>query len=214
MMPDSPVTVTGKQIPMARLAEVRKTAAQYFSKPLVRLLAKTSITPNILTWFGFLLSVGAAVLIVTEHLLAAGFMVLFAGLFDMLDGALARLTNRITRFGAILDSILDRIAETILLLGILILYVREQSTLGVLLVGVALPGSLLVSYVRARAEAASLECEVGLFTRVERVIVLALGLLLSQIDYALMAALGIIALFSLLTIGQRLLHVRQQMKPD
>jgi len=141
-------------------------------------------------------------------------MVLFAGLFDMLDGALARLTNRITRFGAILDSILDRIAETILLLGILILYVREQSTLGVLLVGVALPGSLLVSYVRARAEAASLECEVGLFTRVERVIVLALGLLLSQIDYALMAALGIIALFSLLTIGQRLLHVRQQMKPD
>ena len=214
MMPDSPVTVTGKQIPMARLAEVRKTAAHYFSQPLVRLLAKTSITPNILTWFGFLLSVGAAVLIVTEHLLAAGFTVLFAGLFDMLDGALARLTNRITRFGAILDSILDRVAETILLLGILILYVREQSIPGVLLVGVALPGSLLVSYVRARAEAASLECEVGLFTRGERVIVLALGLLLSQIDYALMAALGIIALFSLLTIGQRLLHVRQQMKPD
>lgn len=203
-----------KQLPVTKLVEIRETAAHYLTQPVVRLLAKTSISPNALTWFGFLLSVGAAALIVTEHLFAAGFIVLVAGLFDMLDGALARHTNKTTRFGAILDSTLDRITEAVLLLGLLVLYAREQSIVGVLLVGIALPSSLLVSYTRAIAEAAGLDCKVGLFTRAERVIVLALGLLLSQIDYALITALGIIALFSLFTVGQRLLHVRRQMKSD
>ncbi len=197
---------------MAKLDEFRKTAADYLTRPAVRLLSKTSITPNAITWFGFLLSIGAAILIGTEYLFAAGFVVLVAGLFDLLDGALARHTNQATHFGAVLDSTLDRIAETIILLGVLILYIREQSTLGILLVGIALPSSQMVSYIRARAEAAGLECRVGLFTRGERVIVLALGLLLSRIDYALIIALSVIVLFSLFTAGQRLLHVWQQKK--
>ena len=213
-MEDSSVNIaSGKQRPVIKLAEVRKTAAYYLTQPAVRLLAKTSITPNTITWLGFLLSVGAAALIVTERLLAAGFLVLVAGLFDMLDGALARHTNQATNFGAVLDSTIDRLTETVLLLGILILYAREQSTVGILLAGIALPSSLLVSYIRARAEAAGLECKVGLFTRGERVIVLALGLLLSRIDYALIVALGIIVLFSFLTAGQRLLYVWHQTKP-
>ncbi len=199
---------------MAKLDEFRKTAADYLTRPAVRLLSKTSITPNAITWFGFLLSIGAAILIGTEYLFAAGFVVLVAGLFDLLDGALARRTNQATHFGAILDSTLDRIAEAIILLGILILYIREQSTLGILLVGIALPSSQMVSYIRARAEAAGLECRVGLFTRGERVIVLALGLLLSRIDYALIIALSVIVLFSLFTAGQRLLHVWQQRKSE
>ncbi len=199
---------------MAKLDEFRKTAADYLTRPAVRLLSKTSITPNAITWFGFLLSIGAAILIGTEYLFAAGFVVLVAGLFDLLDGALARHTNQATHFGAVLDSTLDRIAETIILLGILILYIREQSTLGILLVGIALPSSQMVSYIRARAEAAGLECRVGLFTRGERVIVLALGLLLSRIDYALIIALSVIVLFSLFTAGQRLLHVWQQRKSE
>ena len=199
---------------MAKLDEFRKTAADYLTRPAVRLLSKTSITPNAITWFGFLLSIGAAVLIGTEYLFAAGFVVLVAGLFDLLDGALARRTNQATHFGAILDSTLDRIAEAIILLGILILYIREQSTLGILLVGIALPSSQMVSYIRARAEAAGLECKVGLFTRGERVIVLALGLLLSRIDYALIIALSVIVLFSLFTAGQRLLHVWHQRKSE
>jgi CDP-diacylglycerol--glycerol-3-phosphate 3-phosphatidyltransferase len=203
-----------KQLPMTKLVEIRVTAAHYLTQPIVQLLAKTSMTPNALTWFGFLLSVGGAVLIVTEHLFAAGFIVLVAGLFDMLDGALARHTKQTTRFGAVLDSTLDRIAEVILLLGLLVLYAREQSIVGIMLVGITLPSSLLVSYTRAIAEAAGLNCKVGLFTRTERVVVLALGLLLSQIDYALITALGIIALFSFLTIGQRLFHIRRQMKSD
>ena len=90
------------------------------------------------------------------------------------------------------------------------LYAREQLVAEVLLVGVVLFSSLLVSYIRARAEAVGLQGEVGLFTRPERVIVLALGLLLSQIPYVLVIALGVMAVFSLITVGQRLLYVWQQ----
>lgn len=204
----------GKQGLKTTVVEIRKATAHYLTQPVVLLLAKTSITPNTITWFGFLLSVGATVLIVTEHLFAAGLLVLVSGLFDLLDGALARHTNQATRFGAVLDSTLDRLAEAVLLLGILILYAREQSVIGILLVGIALPSSLLVSYIRAKAEALGLECKVGLFTRAERVIVLALGLLLNQIDYALITALGVIVLFSLFTAGQRLVHVRHQTKSN
>ena len=195
---------------MKQLDEIRKAAAKYLTQPVVKLLAKTPVTPNIITWFGFLLTVGAAALIVTEHLFAAGLVVLAAGFFDMLDGALARLTNRVTRFGAILDSTLDRFAEAVLLLGLLVLYVRSQSVAGSLLVGFALLGSLMVSYLRARIEAQGIECKVGLFTRTERVIILALGLLFSQFDYALIIALAIIVVFSFFTVGQRLFYAWRQ----
>ena len=197
---------------MAKLSRFRKDAAYYLTRPAVQLLARTSITPNVITWFGLLLAIGGAVLIVTGHLLAAGLVVLIAALFDTLDGALARYTNRVTRFGAVLDSTLDRLSDAALLLGILVLYARDQSVVPILLVGLALLGSLLVGYIRARAEALGLECEVGLFTRAERVIVLALGLLLNQIDNALVIALGIIVVFSFFTAGQRLLYVWQQTK--
>lgn len=199
---------------MAKLSEARKTIAYYLTQPVVRLLAKTPIAPNAVSWFGFLLTAGAAALIITEHLFAAGFVVLIAGFFDILDGALARSTNRTSRFGAVLDSTLDRLSEAVLLLGILVLYAREQSAIGILVAGLALLASPLVSHIRAKAESLGLECQVGLFTRAERVIVLALGLLLSQFDYALIAALAIIVVFSLITVTQRLLYVwRQTKKP-
>lgn len=202
--------VSEKQQLMTKSPGVRNTLAYRLTLPVVRVLARTSITPSAITWFGFLLSVGAMVLIITGHLLAAGIVVLVAGFFDMLDGALARHTNQATRFGAVLDSILDRFSEAVLLFGILVLYAANQSFIEVLLVGVALLGSLLTSYIRAKAEAMDLECEVGIFTRPERVLVLALGLLLSQIDYALVTALAIIALLSFITVGQRLVKVWQQ----
>jgi CDP-diacylglycerol--glycerol-3-phosphate 3-phosphatidyltransferase len=157
-------------------------------------------------------SVGAAVLIGTGHLFAAGFVVLVAGLFDIMDGALARSTNRATRFGAVLDSTLDRVAEAALFIGILAMYAAEQSVSGVLVTGVAWLGSLLVSYIRARAEGLGLECQVGIFTRPERVIILVLGLLLSQFDNVLIIALAIIAVLSLVTAGQRVLYVWRQTK--
>ena len=193
---------------MPNLSDSRKPAAYYLTWPVVRLLVKTSITPNTITWLGFLGAVGAAVLIVTEHIFAAGFVVLIAGFFDILDGALARHLNQTTRFGAVLDSTLDRLSEAAVLLGILVLYVREQSVVPILLVCLALLASLLVSYIRARSEALGVECRVGIFTRPERVIVLALGLLLNQV----VIVLAIIVVFSFITIGHRLLYVWQQTK--
>ena len=193
-----------------KLSEVRKFAARQLTEPVAQLLSRTSITPSTITWLGFLLAVGAAALIVTRHLFAAGLVVLVAGFFDMLDGALARRTQQATSFGAVLDSTLDRLSEAVLLLGILILYAGEWSTFHILLVGIALPCSLVVSYIKARAEAMGLECQVGLFTRAERVIVLALGILLNQI----VIALAVIVVFSLITIIQRLLYVLQQTRAN
>ena len=197
---------------MTKLSRIRKIIAYRITLPIVQLLARTSITPSALTWIGFLVTAGASALIITGHLLAAGLVVLLAGFFDTLDGALARHTNQATRFGAILDSTLDRLSEAILLIGLLVLYALEQSVPQLILVGVALIISQLVSYIRAKAEASGLECTVGLFTRPERVVVLALGLLLSQFDYALITALAIIVVFSFITAVQRLVHVWQQTK--
>ncbi len=194
-----------------KLIEGRKLAAYYVTQPIAELLARTPISPNTITWLGFLVTLGAAALIITGHLFAAGFVVLIAGFLDMLDGALARHTNQASRFGALLDSTLDRLSDGFLLLSIMVLYLlREQSSIEAFIVVLALIGSLLVSYIRARAEALGLKCQVGLFTRAGRVTVLALGLLLSQIDYALITALVIIVLFSFITAGQRLLYVWQQ----
>lgn len=214
-MEGNSVSITSRKQPFkSRLAEARKVAAHRLSQPLVQLLARTGVTPNALTWFSLLLAFGAATLIALRQPFAAGFVVLISGLFDMLDGALARLTGKSTRFGAILDSTLDRLGEVAILLGLLILFVRDFSTPGILIVGFALSGALLVSYLRARAEAAGLIGEVGLFTRTERVIILSLGLLLSSIDYALITSLGIIAFLSYLTVIQRLLHAWRQTKED
>jgi CDP-diacylglycerol--glycerol-3-phosphate 3-phosphatidyltransferase len=198
---------------MPKLTEVRKSA-YHLTEPLVPLLVKTHITPNALTWIGFAISLGAAALIATGHLFIAGFVVLVSGFFDMLDGALARHTNQVTHSGAVLDSTLDRVSEAVLLLAILVFYLTsgDQSTLGILFVALALIGSPLVSYIRARAEAIGLECKIGLFTRAERVITLAIGLLLSPIDYALITVLAIIATFSFVTAGQRLYYVLKQTK--
>ena len=193
----------------------RKTVAYYLTQPAVRLLARTSIAPNTISWFGFLVTLGAAALIISGHLFAAGLVVLMAGFFDILDGALARSTNRTTQFGAILDSTLDRFSEAVVLLGILIFYLsnaNEPPVIEALLVILTLIGSFMVSYTRAKAEALGLKGEVGLFTRAERVIVLALGLLLNQIDYALITALAIIVVFSFITVSQRLLYVWRQTK--
>jgi CDP-diacylglycerol--glycerol-3-phosphate 3-phosphatidyltransferase len=197
---------------MAKLATTRKVIADYFTQPIVRLLSRTPLTPNTITWLGFCLTIIAGALIVTGHLLAAGVVVLVAGFFDMLDGALARVTERITRFGAILDSTLDRLSEAVLLLSLLAVFVREQQFASSLLVGIALLGSLMVSYIRARMEGLGIECKAGLFTRPERVIILALGLLLSQFDHALIAALGLISILSFYTVVERLVYAWRQTK--
>jgi CDP-diacylglycerol--glycerol-3-phosphate 3-phosphatidyltransferase len=137
------------------------------------------------------------------HERLAGLLLIPVALLDALDGALARLTGKATRFGAFFDSTLDRFAEIALYLGLLYLY--RGSTLETVLIYLTITGSLMVSYTRARAEGLGLECKVGLFTRLERLAVLTLGLLLEQT----LIALIILAIFSNLTVLQRVWHVRK-----
>jgi CDP-diacylglycerol--glycerol-3-phosphate 3-phosphatidyltransferase len=191
---------------MSKLEKARRTLANSVAPPLARLLARTPLTPDAITWLGFFINVGAAVLVAFDHFLAAGALVLAAGLFDLLDGALARLTNRVSRFGGILDSTLDRLSEAAVLLALLVVFARGQHVNSTLLVGVTLLGSLMVSYIRARIEGMGIECGAGIFTRPERVVVLALGLMLNQFDYALISALGVIAFFSWVTVVERFIY--------
>jgi CDP-diacylglycerol--glycerol-3-phosphate 3-phosphatidyltransferase len=192
---------------VADLQTARKALGRYFTDPAIWLLKKTPLTPNALTWMGLLIAIGAGVLTGTAHLFAAGWVVAFSGVFDLLDGALARATNRTTRFGAVLDSTLDRVAEAFVSLGLLIYYLNQNSLIGLIIVGVGMIGGQVVSYIRARAEGMGLKCEVGVFTRPERVVILSLGLLLAVFNPLLLIALGLIALLSWITAGQRLFRV-------
>lgn len=168
------------------------------------------------TWFGFFLILAATALVATGHTFAGGWVVLLSGFFDIIDGALARRTHQVTKFGGVLDSTLDRISEAAILIGIMAFFLFNPGyeslfQFVILLIGVTLIFSFLVSYIRSRAEAAGIDCQVGIFTRTERVIILALGLLIS-IKLALVIALVIIALLSIVTVIQRLVYVYQQSK--
>lgn len=195
---------------MPSLETSRKSLGSRVILPVVRLLARTPLTPDAITWLGFVVTLGAAALVVFRHFLAAGIVVLVAGAFDLLDGALARLTGRTTRFGAILDSTLDRLSEAALLLALLWVFVDSGRTGMSLLSGFAIVGSLLVSYIRARMEGLGIACQAGLFTRPERVVVLALGLILAQFNHSLVIALALVTAFSYITAGQRLLYAWRQ----
>jgi len=195
------------------LAEFRKIAARRITEPLKTTLIKSRLKPNTLTWLALAISIIAAGTIATNHLLIGGFLVLLSGLFDILDGALARLTNQATRFGALLDSTFDRISDAVLLLGLLVLYVMSGGTTEMVLIFLALISSFLTSYVRARAEGLGINCPVGLFTRSERVIILALGLLLNPLyKFSIFIALLLVVVLGFVTVGQRLIYVWQQTK--
>lgn len=168
---------------------------------IVRPLARAGVPPNLLTIVGFLAMVGVAWVLAHGYERWAGVLVIAVGLFDALDGALARSTGKTSTFGAFLDSTLDRFAEIALYLGLL--YLFRSDTLASVLVYLAITGSLMVSYTRARAEGLGLECKVGFFTRLERLGVLVLGLLLEQ----MLLALVVLAIFSNLTALQRMWHV-------
>jgi len=185
------------------LARVRGILSRYATEPLARILARTGITPNTLTLLGFLLSLIVAWVLAQGHLFLGGFLVIISSGFDLLDGALARVTGRVTAFGAILDSTLDRFAEAALLFGLSVFYLGQYRVTEVVLIYLVLVGSLAVSYVRARAEGLGLKCEVGFLARPERVIILALGLIFNQV----LIALWILAVLTHVTVGQRLYHL-------
>lgn len=135
-----------------------------------------------------------------------------AAVFDMFDGALARYSKSTTKFGAALDSTLDRFEEAVILIAIMAWFVQTDAAWPAVLAAGTLVFSYMVSYIRARAEGLGLELKEGIFTRTERVIVLALGLFLSRWIAALITALSVILLLSLITAGQRLFLVYKKAK--
>jgi CDP-diacylglycerol---glycerol-3-phosphate 3-phosphatidyltransferase len=189
------------------LVDTRRKLALQITGPIVGVLSKSGITPNALTFINLILSVAAGYVIAQGYFLLGGALILASGLFDLLDGALARVTQQATRFGAVLDSVVDRISEAAVLCGLLIWYMpREGTILEVILIVVILIGSFLISYIRARAEGLGWQCQVGLFTRAERVIVLALGLLIDQV----LITLCILVVFVSITVAQRMAHLWRQ----
>jgi len=191
------------------LIDIRRNLAHRITDPIVGILSKSGITPNGLTLINLALNIAAACIIATGHFIIGGILVLVAGLFDILDGALARFIKQTTRFGAILDSVADRISEAAILCGLLIWYIPQQGTnLEIVLIFIVLVGSFLVSYIRARAEGLGWQCQVGLFTRAERVIVLAIGLLINQI----FIVLCVLVVFVFFTVVQRLVYLWKQAK--
>lgn len=179
------------------------------SAPMMQFLSRTKLSPNAVTVIGFAVTLVAALVAGRGHFLASGILVLVGGFFDTLDGALARAQGKTTRFGAALDSTLDRYAEAAMFLGLLWFYFPQGSGITIVLIYSVLVGSLLVSYVRARAEGLGMKGEDGIFTRPERIIVLALGLLINQV----VIALWILALLTHFTVAQRLASIWKQSTP-
>ena len=168
------------------------------------------ITPNVLTLFGFVLNAIVAYLLATQHLVWGGVMMLFAGLFDMLDGALAKITNQVTDFGGFLDSVVDRYSEAVILFGMLLYFYQEPNNKGlveIVLLYTILVGSMMISYARSRAGMLGIANEVGLLARPERIILLGIGLLAPTI--LLDPVLWILAIGTQITAIQRIFYVYQ-----
>jgi CDP-diacylglycerol---glycerol-3-phosphate 3-phosphatidyltransferase len=176
--------------------------------PLIRLLTRWDMHPNTFTVFGLIVSVAAGLFMAVGSFRTAALLVLVAGFFDTVDGKLARNSGKVTKFGALLDSTLDRYSEVLIFFGMAYYFIEHDRYLTSVAVAVALGGSLMVSYVRARAESLGFECKVGILQRPERLILIAAGGLIHPL--ALTAAVWIIAVLANVTAFIRLLHVRDQ----
>lgn len=174
-------------------------------------MQKLPVTPNQLTVLGFLITCVAAVLIALDHPFYGGLVLLFAGIFDIFDGALARASGRSYAYGAFLDSTTDRFSEGVVMVGLLILFERHGIALGPVLVLLAMAGSFLVSYVRARAQALGFTADGGLLARPERVLLTVVGLLLTPAHIGgLLTVVAILAIFTNFTVIQRVWFVWRQ----
>ncbi len=198
--------------------------------PVIRGMIRMGITPNFITTTGLVLNIAAACLFIyagwkrldeLTYVGWAGGILLFAGLFDMMDGRLARMSNQVSTFGALYDSVLDRYSELITLFGIAYYLILQNYPIGSMIACLALIGSLMVSYVRARAEGLGLICKVGLMQRPERVVLTALGAIgcgvfahCTRFDpmWILIIPLALIALLANMTAIYRILHCYRLLK--
>jgi CDP-diacylglycerol--glycerol-3-phosphate 3-phosphatidyltransferase len=178
--------------------------SQLVLQPVAGILGRLGLTPNMLTMIGVGLNILVAVVLATGSLKLGGVLLLLSSSFDALDGTLARLTGQQSSFGAFFDSTLDRYSEAIVYGGLLYYFIEKNASPEPFLVYAAIIGSLMVSYSRARAEGIGTECKVGLLTRAERVLVLAVGLIFGLLT----PALWVVAVLSNFTAMQRIVHVR------
>ena len=188
-------------------AAAREMLSTYLERPVTGVLAKMGVSPNMVTFAG-LLGAGVSAWLISEGMLwAGGVVMLLAGVLDLFDGSLARSTGKESPFGALLDSVVDRVSEIVVLLGLLIHYARSDSLEGTVLVYLAVGGSVMVSYLRARSEGLGIDCKVGIMTRPERVAALGIGMIIAHwFPIVMLVVLGIIAALTTLTTAQRLIH--------
>jgi CDP-diacylglycerol---glycerol-3-phosphate 3-phosphatidyltransferase len=175
---------------------------------IVRGLALARIHPNVLTFIGLVINGVAGALLASGRFVAAGVVIIIAGIFDMVDGRVARETNQVTAFGGFFDSVLDRYSDLVLLMGMLVYYASIDRFFYVVLTAVVMTGSVMVSYTRARAENAIPRCKVGFMERPERVVLLIIGALFNRMA----PVLWVIAVLSNLTVIHRLIHTWQETK--
>ena len=185
--------------------EASKEALLVVLRPLVKWLSVMRVRPDTLTVVGWILALGAAVLFGLGYARIAGAVMLLGGLFDALDGAVARETNRMSSFGAFLDSTLDRLSESAVFVGLIYFYASANRPYEALLAGVAMTFSLLTSYARARAEGLNINCEVGLLERAGRIVILSI----LSIAGLPTVGLGLVTSGAIVTTAQRILHVRR-----
>lgn len=201
--------------------------------PFVRMLIAMGVTPNMVTTIGFLGNLAAAVIIVClaydlsdgirySMLTLAGALIIGFSLFDMLDGQVARLGNKVSRFGALYDSVLDRYSELATLGAIAYYFLRIDWQWGAIATFMALIGSIMVSYIRARSEGLNVECKIGFMQRPERVVVTSLAVLATgiagqgggsiNVNIILLVAMAVIAVFANITAISRLVYTKNHLK--
>lgn len=182
---------------------------------IVHGLALTRISPNALTFFGLVINTGAAVLFGlassdNQALMFrwAAVTIIGAGIFDMVDGRVARATGQVTQFGAFFDSVIDRYSDLALFFGLLVYYARAERFFYIVMVAVVMTGSVMVSYTRARAESLIGSCKVGFMERPERIVLVIIGALFNRMA----PVLWVIAVLSNVTVVHRILYTYQQTK--
>lgn len=180
--------------------------------PLVRLLARWKVNPNVITVLGVMITTIGAIAFMTGKLHLGGLFVLLGGVCDVIDGGLARSAGRVTRFGALFDSAVDRYAELVMFFGIVTHFVLVEAYITSVAIFVALCGSLMVSYIRARAEGLGFECKLGLMQRQERIVLIGGGALFHPV--LLQLAIWVVAVFANYTALQRIRHVYKQEKEE
>jgi CDP-diacylglycerol--glycerol-3-phosphate 3-phosphatidyltransferase len=175
---------------------------------IVRALALSRIHPNVLTFIGLVINIVAAVMLAAGQFRNAAFVIIGAGIFDMVDGRVARETNRVTKFGGFFDSVLDRYSDLGLLMGLLVYYASINRPFYVVLTAVVMTGSVMTSYTRARAECIIPSCKVGFMERPERIVLFIIGALFDRMA----PVLWVIAALSNLTVIHRMIYTWRQTK--